>query len=79
MTVERIIILNHLSDLCLVKIPGLLPSLIFELSVFEQKMLLSLIPSPPVVSNGTGLTAGASPDVIILVTMGTLSPCKDDS
>lgn len=79
LTVKRIIILNNLSGLHLVKIPGLLAWLIFELSVFEQKMLLSLIPSIPVVSNGSVLTAGTRPDNIILITMGTLSFCKDES
>ena len=44
-----------------------------EGTVFEQKMLLSLIPSIPVVSSGLVLAAGTSLDDIILVTMGTLS------
>lgn len=79
LTVKRITILNNLSGLRLVKIPGLLAGLIFELAAFEQKMLLSLIPSIPVVSNGSVLTAGTSPDDIILITMGTPSFCKDES
>ena len=72
LTVKRITILNNLSDLRLVKIPGLLAWLIFEVSVFKQKMLLSLIPSIPVVSSGLVLAAGTSVDDIILITMGTL-------
>lgn len=42
-----------------VKIPGLSDWLIFDLSLFEQQLLLSLIPSIPVVSSGTMLTPGA--------------------
>lgn len=76
---KRITILNNLSGLQLVKIPGLLAWLIFEYFVFEQKTLLSLIPSIPVVSNGSVLTAGTSPDDIILITMGTLSLYKEES
>ena len=78
-TVKRITILNNLSELRLVKIPGLLAWLIFEFSVFEQKTLLSLVPSIPVVSNGLVLTAGTSLDDIILITMGTLSFYRDES
>lgn len=59
LAVRRIIILKILLGLYLVKIPGLLAWLIFDLSLFEQQLLLSPIPSIPVVSNGTMLTPGA--------------------
>lgn len=76
---KRIIILNNLSGLHLVKVPGLLAWLIFELPVFEQKMLLSFILSIPMASGGSVLTAGISPDGIMLITMRTLSFCKEES
>lgn len=59
LAVERIIILKNLLGLNLVKIPDLSAWLIFDLSLFEQQLLLSLIPSIPVVSSGTMLTPGA--------------------
>lgn len=76
LTVESIIILNNLSDLYLVKIPGLLAWLIFERSVFEQKTLLSFY---PIHSCGEQWDRGASPDDVIFITMGTHSFSKDES
>lgn len=61
-----------------VKIPGLSAWLIFDLSLFEQQLLLSLIPSIPVVSSGTMLTPGAM-SWWVLITMGTLSFCRDEN
>lgn len=58
---------------------SLLAWLIFELPVFVQKILLSLILSIPVVINGAVFMAETSPDDVILITMGTLSFCKDES
>lgn len=61
-----------------VKIPGLSAWLIFDLSLFEQQLLLSLIPSIPVVSSGTMLTPGAM-SWWVLITMGSLSFCRDEN
>lgn len=78
LAVARIIILKNLLGLNLVKIPGLSAWLIFDLSLFEQQLLLSLIPSIPVVSSGTMLTPGAM-SWWVLITMGTLSICRDEN
>lgn len=78
LAVARIIILKNLLGLNLVKIPGLSAWLIFDLSLFEQQLLLSLIPSIPVVNSGTMLTPGAM-SWWVLITMGTLSICRDEN